>query len=123
MQWLNEAAQPYLQDLVLALISLIATLIIAAMVELRKRVLTWIDSRTSNEQRELLHRMAEEAFSFAETVFKDAGRPQKLDAAYGYLSSRIKEMGITVTETEIRSIIEKAVLDYNSKVKQLQVPQ
>lgn len=68
---MNTVFQPYLQTIVLTLLSLFATVATAAVLEARKRVLVWLESRTSNEQRELLHVLAGEAFSFAETVFKE----------------------------------------------------
>lgn len=112
-----EILQPYLNEVVQVLISIVLMVIVTMLVEVRKRVLSWLENRTTKEQRELLHKWAEEAFSFAETVFKDVGGPKKLDAAYGYLSSRLREKGIELTSTEIRGLIEKAVLEYNSRVK------
>ncbi|MBJ6360444.1 phage holin, LLH family [Paenibacillus sp. GCM10012307] len=111
---MNAIFQPFLQTLVLTLLSLFATVATAVMLEARKRVLIWLDSRTTSEQRQLLHTLAGEAFSFAETVFNEVDGPKKLDAAYGYLSTRLKERGIELSQPEIRSAIEKAVLEYNA---------
>lgn len=123
MQWFMEAAQPYLETIFLALMSLIASLIVAALVGLRQKVFKWIESRTSREQRELLHQMAEEAFSLVEKLYKSEHSQTKLDEAKNYIYDRIKEHGLNISEKEVVAVIEKAVLDYNTKVKSTQVPQ
>jgi hypothetical protein len=122
MQWFMEAAQPYLQTIVLALMGLIASMVVAALMELRQKVLGWIKSRTSTEQRKLLHRLAEEAFSLVEKLYKSEHSQTKLAEARQYLYDRIKEYGLNVSDDEILAVIEKAVLDYNTKVKSTQVP-
>ncbi|MDP5276358.1 hypothetical protein [Chengkuizengella axinellae] len=66
---MNELIQPYLETIVFALISVISTLVVAALIELRDKVLSWIQSKTNKEQRELLLKISEEAFSYAEKVF------------------------------------------------------
>lgn len=123
MQWLIEAAGPAMEKVIVAIIYLIATLALAALVELRQKVLKWIDSRTSKEQRELLRQMAEEAFSLVEKMYKSEHAQTKLDEAKRYIHNRIDEHGLNVSETEITAVIEKAVLDYNTKVKSMQVSQ
>lgn len=85
MQWFMEAAQPYLQTFFLTLVSLIASLVVAALVGLRQKVMNWIDSRTSKEHRELHHRMAEEAFSLVEKIYKSEHSQTKLDDARQYV--------------------------------------
>lgn len=123
MQWFMEAAQPYLQTIFLALISLIASLVVAALVGLRKKVQTWVDNKASKEQREILHLLADEAFALVERLYKSEGSQTKLNEAKNYIYSRIKEQGINISDTEIRAVIEKSVLDYNSKINSTQVPQ
>ncbi|MFS1513410.1 phage holin, LLH family [Chengkuizengella sp. SCS-71B] len=114
---MNELIQPYLETIVFALISVISTLVVAALIELRNKVLFWIQSKTNKEQRELLLKISEEAFSYAEKVFYQSKGPEKLDAAYDYASSKLGSLGIQFTKDEIKATIEKAVLEYNSKVK------
>jgi hypothetical protein len=112
-----ELIQPYLSDVVEILLSIVLILITGALVELRRRTLKWIESRTNKEQRELLHRLAEEAFSFAETAYKELDGPRKYDQAVYYFSNRLQDYGIELSGSEIKSAIEKVVLEYNSKVK------
>ncbi|WP_270166086.1 phage holin, LLH family [Paenibacillus sp. SYP-B4298] len=111
---MHAMLQPYLQTIVLAILSVLASVATAALFQARARMLRWLESRATNEQRELLHKLAGEAFAFAETVFREVGGPKKLEAAYGYLSTRLKEQGIELGQAELRSAIEKAVLDYNA---------
>lgn len=82
-----------------------------------------IESRTSREQRELLRQLAKEAFSLVEKLYKSEHSQTKLEEATQYVYDRIKEYDLDVSETEIVVVIEKAVLNYNSKVKSTQVPQ
>lgn len=74
----------------------------------------WIGAHTTAKQRDMLHRFADEAFAFAKTVYVNSDGPTKLAAATSYLSSRLKEKGITVTTDEMRAAIEKAYLAYKA---------
>jgi LL-H family phage holin len=112
-----DIIQPYIVPVLQALVGLLVTILIAAVVSLRQKINTWVESRTTAAQRESLHKFSLEAFAFAETVFKDSNGPEKLTAAYGYLSRRAKENGIKIDEAEIRAIIEKSVLDFNAGMK------
>jgi hypothetical protein len=56
-------------------------------------------------------------------LYKDEHNQTKLAEAKQYVYDRIKEYGLNVSDTEIVAVIEKAVLDYNSRVKSTQVPQ
>lgn len=109
-----ESIQPYIENVMLALISLAAALLTAALLELRKRVLAWVESKTSREQREWLYRLAEEAFCFAEKAFEGTDGFRKRAAASGYLKKRLREEGIRLGEDELRAVNEKAVMDRKS---------
>jgi hypothetical protein len=109
--------QPYITGIIQALVGLLVTILIAAAVSLRQKINVWMESRTTAAQRESLHKFSLEAFAFAETVFKDSNGPDKLNAAYGYLYRRAKQYGIEISETEIKAIIEKSVLDFNASLK------
>lgn len=110
-----EIIQPYITGIVQALVGLLATAVVALLISLRQKVSNWIKSKTTVNQREMLHKFSLEAFAFAETAFKDAGGNEKLTAAYGYLSRRAKEHGIEISALEIEVIIEKSVLEFNGK--------
>ncbi|MBY9081188.1 hypothetical protein KIH86_23860 [Paenibacillus sp. HN-1] len=110
----NEA-QPYITAIVLALIGLLTTVILRSISILQKRVTIWIDSRQSVSERELLHKIAAEAFAIAEKEV--SGATLKYNAAFAYTSDRLGKAGIKVSSDEIKASIEKAVLDYNAKTK------
>lgn len=105
--------QPYLDTVVQALLGLVTAVVIAALIEIRKKVLEWIDKKATNEQRDLIYKLAKEAFSFAETVYHQMDGRQKLDGAIAYLSKRLNDANINLTEEEIRAVIEGVVLGYN----------
>lgn len=108
-----EIIQPYINGIIQALVGLLATLVIAALVSFRQRVNTWLESKTTSTQRDILHKFSLEAFAFAETIYKEADGQKKYEAAYEYLTMRLKDYGIDIREAEIMATIEKAVLEYN----------
>jgi len=114
LQEIIEASHSYLVTIILALISLLASVTLAVIYEIRRRLLSWIDSRTSKEQRELIRLMSVEAFSFAEMVYNHTDSKKKLDAANNYLRERLKEKGINISSDEIRAAIECAVMEFHS---------
>lgn len=112
-----ELLQPYIDGIVQGLIALLVTFILTVLAMLRGHMKTWLNARTTANQREILHRLAEEAAALAEVTYKDAGGPAKLDAAFEYVIDRANEAGIPLNKLSVRAAIEKAVLDYNAKVK------
>jgi len=102
-----------LNQVVLALISLLAAMVLAALTELRRRVLAWIDTHKNLAQRDLLNRLAEEAFAYVEQTMAGSASPDKLSAASIYLSRTLEARGIRVGPDEIRAAIERAVLAHN----------
>lgn len=108
-----DILQPYVDTIVQALIGLLVTFIIGVIAVLQGKVKTWLDARTSSQQREVLHRIAGEAVAlFEATVGGGSGRA-KLKAAEGYVSKYLTKIGSSLTTTEINAAIEKAVADYN----------
>ncbi|MEB3103099.1 phage holin, LLH family [Ferviditalea candida] len=109
--------QPYIQDIVQAVLGLAVTLVVYYISTLKKQAIVWLDAHTTANQRQTLHAVAQEAFSFAETVWAQYQGPQKMAAAIDYATQKLKGYGINVTQEEIRAAIEKAVLEYNTKAK------
>jgi hypothetical protein len=105
---------PDLNNIGSILLEVVALILIFALVQIRGFLLRWLQAHTTDKQRETLHRLAEEAFSYAKTVYVEHDGPSKLAAAVAYLSSRLKENGITVTRDEMRAAIEKAYLAYKA---------
>lgn len=112
-----ELIAPYLNDILLALFSLITTVIVVMFYELRRRVLEWFDSRNNLKHQEYLEHLAEQAFSFVEQTMKDAPSQAKLHEAIRFVSERLEDKGINLKTSDIWAAIEKAVLNYNSKTK------
>lgn len=110
-----EIIQPYIDTILQALMGLLVSLLIAALVSLRQKVNKWLESKTTDAQRDMLHKLAVEAFAYAETIVTNADGKFKLESAIIYLTNRLSEKGIQVNASEIRATIEKAVLFYNKK--------
>lgn len=104
-----------MNQVVLALVSLLAAITLAVLAGARRRVLDWIDSRKNLEQRDLLHRLAEEAFALVEQTMAGSKSADKLSVASTYLARALEARGITLSPDEIRAAIEKAVLQYNQQ--------
>lgn len=112
-----EHLQPYIDTIVQALLGLLVTFLLGVVAVFRGKVKEWLETRTSAQQRDILHRLAGEAAALAEATYKDAGGPEKLSEAYAYVLERAAELGISINRDSIRAAIEKAVMDYNAKVK------
>jgi len=112
-----DQIQPQVATIAVAVVGLLATVVLSMLALLQKRVKLWIDSKTSLAERELIHKIASEAYAFAEKEFKNNGGSTKLSEAYNYASRLLGNAGIKVEPQEIKSAIEKAVLDYNQPNK------
>lgn len=58
--------------------------------------------------------VAKTAVQFVEQVYKDLHGPEKLDQALSAASEMLAEKGITVSELELRVLIEAAVGEFNN---------
>ncbi|GIP38622.1 hypothetical protein J31TS4_19020 [Paenibacillus sp. J31TS4] len=112
-----DIIQPYVSTIVDALLGLLVAVLVAAVLTVKQKVEAWLEQRTTAQQRETLHRLAKEAFAFAESIYKDVNGDRKLKAAEGYLLSRLELIGIKLTDAEIRAAVEKAVIEYNAVLK------
>lgn len=118
MENIMDQIQPYVVQVVSALISILALIVLSFLALLRTRVNLWIDTKISASQRDLIHKIANEAFAYVEaTMTTESGR-NKLNQAFIYTSEKLGKLGIQVTTEEINAAIEKAVLEYNSNKKQ-----
>ncbi|MCV9947788.1 phage holin, LLH family [Paenibacillus sp. BT-177] len=117
MQTIIETVQPYVNTIVTAAAGVLTAFILGGLNKLKTKVNVWLEARTTAAQREVIHKIAGEGFAFAQTAFKQAGGERKLQEALQYTTLQLAEQGITVSAVEIRSAIEKAYLEYNSKTK------
>ncbi|MFK7695331.1 phage holin, LLH family [Paenibacillus sp. HJGM_3] len=109
--------QTYMTDIVLAMLSILMIWTLSALVIARNRINAWLQAKVSESQRELLHKLAEEAFAHAETVWKGAGGEAKLKGAYDYAAQRIQTLGIPVTADDVKAAIHKAWLTFQHQRK------
>ncbi len=67
-------------------------------------------------QLELKQDLAIVAVKFAEQAFKDYKGPQKYVEASHYLAARAQEIGLTITDDEIRGLIEWALREIKDQL-------
>lgn len=115
MQPIIEQIQPYVSTIVLAVVGLLAYVISGAINVVKVKAGAYFDAKLTAAQRELLHRIAGEAYAYAETAFKNAGGPAKLEEALKYASEQLKKRGINISNIELQSAIEKVWLDFSRK--------
>ncbi|WP_010500678.1 phage holin, LLH family [Paenibacillus elgii] len=111
--------QPFISEAVQALVGLVSLAAITVFFKLKKHFIGWIDSKTTGQQRETLHRVAEEAFAIVETSMSGQQGDSKLNAAIDYASKNLADMGIQVQPTAMRAAIEKAVLAHKAQAAQI----
>lgn len=104
--------QPQVTSVMVSLIGILGTIVLAMAALLQRKVKVWLASKTSLAEREYLHKIAKEAYAFAEKEFNSLGGPTKLSEAYNYASKLLDNAGIKVAPEEIKAAIEKAVLEY-----------
>jgi len=114
MQNIWEQIQPQVSGIVLTIVGILATVVLSLLALLKVRVSLWIDTKTSAAQRELLHKIANEAFAYAEATLNSGDGRLKLNQAFLYASEKLGKLGIQVSSEEINAAIEKACLDYNA---------
>ncbi|MCC3381883.1 phage holin, LLH family [Paenibacillus farraposensis] len=117
MQTIIETVQPYVSTIATAVVGVLVTFILAGLNTLKVKANAWLDAHTTDVQREVIHKVAGEAFALAQTTFKDAGGVRKMQEALQYASLRLTEQGIVVSPTELQAVIEKAYLEYRAKTK------
>ncbi|MBE0336427.1 phage holin, LLH family [Paenibacillus sp. 23TSA30-6] len=117
MQTLIEGVQPYVTTIATAAIGVLTTFVLAGLNTVKGKVNAWLEARTTEAQREVIHKIAGEGFAFVQTAFKQAGGERKLQEALQYASLTLTSQGIAVSQVELRSAIEKAYLEYKAKTK------
>ncbi|WP_263560042.1 phage holin, LLH family [Paenibacillus polymyxa] len=117
MQNVIETIQPAISTIVTAIVGVLVTFALAGINTLKNKANNWLDARTTAAQREVIHKVAGEAFALAQTTFKEAGGIRKMQEALQYASLRLTEQGIVVSPTELQAAIEKAYLEYKAKTK------
>lgn len=112
MNELLEILQSALVTIVLAIISFLSYVIIATINLLKQKAINWFESKTIADQREILHRISEEAYARAEKIGKN-----KSYEAMEYVTKHMQQKGIPISEEEIQAAIEKAWIQFDKKNK------
>lgn len=100
-----------------ALLSVIASLVVAALIEIRKRVLAWIDTNTTDQQQVFMEKLAKESVVYIEKIWGAGKGDEKLREAWVYLDRKLAEKGIHLDGDKLTALVEKAVDEYNERKK------
>jgi LL-H family phage holin len=111
---MNEL-QPHIDTIVQALVGLLVVFILGGINKVRVKAEAWLEARTTATQREVLHRIANEAQALIEATLKSSEGQYKLQRAEAYVTDKLDRLGIPISLVEIRAAIEKAVQDYNQQ--------
>jgi LL-H family phage holin len=117
MEQIWNDVSPMLSQLVIEIIKILTVVVLSGLGLLSFKIKSAIDSVKDKNQREMFHKIANEAFSYAEATFKSETSRNKMTQAFMYASSKLGDIGIKVSDKEITAAIEKACLDYNAKKK------
>lgn len=115
MEQIWNEISPMLSDIVIEIIKVLVVVILAGLGFLQLKIRSAIDTVKNKNQRDMLHKIADEAFSYVEATFKSETSRNKMTQAFMYASSKLGEIGIKVSDKEITAAIEKACLEYNAK--------
>lgn len=108
-----EVLQPIVITVVTAIVGLLASYALVAVNKLKDRAAAWLDARTTESDRQTLHKIAQEAFAYAETAFTTPAGDNKLEAALGYAIDKLQAVGIQLSQEEIKAAIHDAWLKYD----------
>lgn len=103
-----EIAQPYLETIATAIIGLLAMLILALIARLRAKVEAWLSARTSAAQRELLHKLAGEAYAWVEHQYATEDGHHKLNEAVRFVLDRLRLDKIGLSAEDVTAAVQKA---------------
>lgn len=112
---MQEQISVYITEIALAVLAIIAIYFRAWLDGLKKKAENYFEQRTTAEQRKTLAILGKEAFSFAETAYREMKGKEKLGQAVLYLQKRADSLGIKVSIDEARAVIEAAWLDAGKK--------
>ncbi|TEB13346.1 phage holin [Pelotomaculum propionicicum] len=112
---MQETINQYAIEIILAVLALLTVLVKGWLNTLKQKAEAYFEAKTTSEQRSVLALLGKEAFSFAETVYKELDGPAKLARAVEYVEQKAQEAGITVAAEEIRAVVEAAWLEDKRK--------
>lgn len=110
-----ELAQPYIVTILQAILALLAAVVVGVIYQLRSKVETWLEARTSAAQREELHKLAAEGYATFEKQMKDKGGEEKLEAAVSYVLQRWKVDAVGIDYDAVKAAVQKAWVELDAK--------
>lgn len=101
---------------ILSIILMIAVYYIQSLITTwRPRIEAYIDAHVNARTQEIIRVLGQEAYAYAQTVYKKDNGADKLKAALSFFHSNMSKYGLTsLTPDVIRAAIEKAYLDAGS---------
>jgi hypothetical protein len=111
---MHDYLQPYLSDVVNAVVGLFFAALVAVIVNARQNIVQFITTHTSSSQRAFLGVISGEAVAYAGTVFKEQNGEQRLQEAIDYVNKHLPK-GFSFTEAELRGAVEKAYAAYKDQ--------
>ncbi|OPX88132.1 MAG: Phage holin protein (Holin_LLH) [Pelotomaculum sp. PtaB.Bin104] len=112
---MQEQINQYTTEIALAVVSILVVLVKGWLNGLKKKAEAYYESKTTTEQRKTLAFLGKEAFSFAETAYKELKGPDKLAEAVKYLEAKAASNGLSITAEEVRAAVEAAWLEDKRK--------
>ena len=112
---MKELIMPYVSDLLSIILQIAALAIVYGLVALKKKAEELIHTRLTAQQAQMIELLGREAFSFAETVYRELGGPDKLSHALDYFEQQARARGIPFDADVARAAIERAWLEVGKK--------
>jgi LL-H family phage holin len=110
-----ELAQPYLETIAIASFGLLAMVTLYFIAQLRAKVEAWLVARTNTAQRELLHKLATEAYAWMERQYGPEAGQQKLTEAVRYVMDRLHMEKIGLSVEDVTAAVQKAWQELDAK--------
>ena len=99
IEFINQYGMEILYTIVMAIVGYVGIVI--------KNIATkYINDKTKRD-------VAKTAVQFVEQVYKDLHGEDKLNAAFSAASEMLNEKGITISDLEMRALLEAAVSEFN----------
>lgn len=99
-----------LHDLAYAVIVVVTTYVGILAKTLKPKAEAWIESHVSKNTKDMIDGLGEEAYTYAETVFRGQYGQEKLEEALTYIDKQLAKYGIDTSPEKMRTVIEKAWL-------------
>lgn len=105
----------YIARAVLALVGLaVLALLVLIWRAWTLKVRPWIDTRLTATQREIIERLARDAYAWVEKNWPGIGR-EKFEKACEWLAAKLGRIGINIPPEEIEAAVQRAWEEFNAQ--------